>query len=177
MDNMLTELKKYAEQLLMHAKVINAARNQVWWLRLQLWLCALILIAAACGVTWKLTRGDELFTALPLLAIIPVFFIISYATASRERALRKDLRRVFEKTHEVELMSKDVREELERQWSTVEQHTAGTIERFGLFAFPTLNAREVKVQEDICKKEVTQLLTQVHKMLVRQKGEQPASDA
>lgn len=171
MDNMLTELKKYAEQLLMHAKVIHAARNQVWWLRLQLWLFVLIVIAAASGVAWKLTKGDELFTALPLLLLLPAFLLISWVLSSRQRTITAELRRVFEKTHEVEVMTKDAREELERQWSTVEQHTVSTIERFGLFSFPSLNKRETQVLEEICKRDVTQLLTQVHKMLAKQKSE------
>lgn len=171
MDNMLTELKKYGEQLLMHAKVINAARNQVWWLRLQLWLVVFIVIAAASAVAWKLTKGDELFTALPLLILLPAFLLISWMLSSRQRALIHDLRRVFEKTHEVEVMTKDAREELERQWSTVEQHTVSTIERFGLFAFPTLSKREVQVLDEICRRDVTSLLTQVHKMLSKQKSE------
>lgn len=171
MDNMLTELKKYAEQLLMHAKVINAARSQVWWLRLQLWLFVLVLIAAASAVCWKLTKGDELFTALPLLILLPAFFFINWTLNNRQRTLTRELRRVFEKTHEVEMMSKDAREELERQWGTVEQHTMSTIDRFGLFAFPTLSKRETQVLDEICRRDVTSLLTQVHKMLVKQKGE------
>lgn len=167
---MLTETKKYTEQLLMHAKVITAARNQLWWLRLQLWLVALVLIGAAIGITWKLTK-DELFTSLPLIALLPAFFIITWALSSRERSITRDLRRVFEKTHEIELMSRDAREEHERQWSTVEQHTVSTIERFGLLSFPTLSKRDAQMLDQIYKKDITALLTQVHKMLVKQRGE------
>jgi hypothetical protein len=191
MDNMITELRKYAEQLLLHAKVISSARSQLFWYivslsllcdscrtdllpryRMQLYVFLLLVTAAAAAGLWKYFQGDMYMTAAASVVLVIGFFIVGQFVKSREKHVVKHLRRHFEQSHELELLSKDQREELERMYDAVEPSTRERIERFGLLAFPSLRNHEIVTLEDIVQRNSTQLLTVVHKQLTRApKGE------
>jgi GTPase Era involved in 16S rRNA processing len=170
MDNMITELRKYAEQLLVHAKVISSARNQLWWYRLRIWLTLLLVVGACFGAAWHYQRHalDHIaLFALPLVALVIFGFLNLQLVAWREKVIVSELHSHFEKAHEMELLSRDQKEELERLWEGIQSTTLSTIQRFGLLSFPSIRKAEVATLDEIVQKRTTQLLTTVHNNLIK----------
>jgi hypothetical protein len=168
MDNMLTELKRYSEQMLVHAKVVHAARSQVWWYRLQLWSGLLVLVGAVGALLYRFYTHEYGLWAVLAAGFFFGVLLVRTLVRWRDADVVSHLNAIFERVHALELLTKDQRDELERTCASsrcslqplllcelilsifpfvvgdaTQPTTLNAIERFGLLSFPSLHQTEI----------------------------------
>ncbi|KAL6064349.1 putative EH-domain containing protein [Balamuthia mandrillaris] len=185
-DNMITELRKHTEHLLIHSQVISAARNKLWYTRLQYWVLLFLfcLFSAAFSFQFGLVVKGTPLPSLrlvddilydPTLFFFPVMlalaslwiglsFIIPMRLRIRETELISNLGSIFEEVFSKELMS--TRDEYYKSlWKTVAPTTEYCATKFGLLSLPSLKRTEKQRLEAILATEVEAMLHRVHTTL------------
>lgn len=59
---------------------MTAARKQVWWFRLNVWLCLLLLVGALCFLVYCFAPQDYFLWAIPVLSL---YLSLSFVCPSR----------------------------------------------------------------------------------------------
>jgi len=155
-DNLITELKKYAEHLLIHVKVVSEAKNRLWWFQLQLWLILLLFTFVGGTVIYRLTF-DPVLSFAPLVILIVGYFAINKIVAKREKSIVDNLFIIFEKMYSQDLVS-DKKDNLLRVWEEVHPVIKFTVERTSLLSFSTVRKSELSLLENIIRTKVPALL-------------------
>jgi hypothetical protein len=167
-DNVITDMQVYAENLMLHARVISAARNELWWWRLRVLLLLAVTIGATAAGAWF--GADDLGTRLRLLLVPVLILFLALIIYPRFRRAREteltapgNLRRTFEQLYVKELMS-DEEEYYERTWSHASPGVENVVRKFPLLSFPSLTAANTKALVG-AKDAVQELLEKVQKSL------------
>jgi len=180
-DNMVTELKRYIEHLLLHAQVAGTARNRQWWLRVKCWFGLLFFTIFTAFLLFQFNvspgqglRGGSTLEIvqdilLPLMGSLFVLlagacFFVPHLLAKAEKEALANLLTIFETVYAKELMgsSEDYYRGL---WTVVHPTTKFTIEKFGLLSFPTLTRKQHAQLHYIMTNEVEHMLDRVHTTL------------
>ncbi len=157
-DNVITDMKVHAENLMLHARVISAAR---------LFMLLLALGGAAAGAWFG---AEELGTRLRLALAPLLLLLLALLLYPRYRRMREaelvtpaHLRHTFEHIYVKELLS-DEEEYFERTWSHASPGLENVVRKFPLLSFPSITSANVKALVG-AKDAVQELLEKVHKSL------------
>lgn len=181
-DNMITELKRYIEHLLMHAQVISAARNRLWWARIKWWVGLVFFAFFTTFLVFHFNFDPSLRRAslldvlvdpyagvLPLMVGLLVLLVggtllIPHLLANAEKEMLNNLHPLFETAYAKELMgaSGDYYRGL---WEVVRPTSRFAIEKFGLLSFPSLSRKQQAQLHHIMTHEVEEMLDRVHTTL------------
>eukprot|EP01089_Gocevia_fonbrunei_P009420 TRINITY_DN21715_c0_g1_i1.p1 TRINITY_DN21715_c0_g1~~TRINITY_DN21715_c0_g1_i1.p1 ORF type:complete len:532 (-),score=127.88 TRINITY_DN21715_c0_g1_i1:24-1619(-) len=187
-DNLITELKKHGEQLLLHSQVISEVKKAVWWERLKWVLIYLFISVLALLLLLRLNFGSNSYLKrqyeeggivdmflgadintfiLPLMGLL--FFVIASAVwfvpasiKKKERELRKNLDEVFEKLYAKQLLDSDHKDYYESLWDVVQPTTKSTLEKFPALSFKQLTKKQKASLDEIVFNEVENMLDLVH---------------
>ncbi len=165
-DNVITDMKVHAENLLLHARVISAARNELWWWRTRALFT--VFVALAVSVALVLLVSDEPGVRLRLAALPVVVLLVSLVLYPRYRRQAEaqfttpaHLRGKFEQLYAAELLS-DEEEIYERTWASSSTGIENVVRKFPLLSFPSsVNIKALSGARDA----VQELLEKVHKSL------------
>lgn len=161
LDNMITELKKYTDGLIIHSQVLNRARSRLWYYRLQLWLLWLLAAGLIGGVAFYFTQ-DPLIAASSVFVFFIGLLVTYKMVHSKEHKLIRKLDHTFDELFE------DVSEEqndVRQMWEAIRPITETTAKRHGLLSFPSLTRRQRAKMASIVDERVPYLLNQVHTTL------------
>lgn len=172
-DNMVTELRRHCEHLLMHARLLASLRNEYWWWRVSWLLTWVLLVAGSAGLLGFLALHNP-GTALLMQAavVVPLALLVlalvvhpRLARATHTQLTRPEyVRTTFERLYSRQLMS-DSTDIYERAYAVVSEGVTSVAQKFGLTEFPNIKASHIADLEMVRDKHVQQLLERVHKSI------------
>jgi GTP-binding protein EngB required for normal cell division len=170
-DNLVTQLEDHARRLLVHVKVIDAARRSLKRSRLELWalLAAIVLFGGLAGYVSLLAQAKPwlsaaLFGTAALIAWAGGFVVRSRLKTQASQLLA-GLSDLFERTHARELLVRERVDDLRALWTQVHARTRQTLEKVGVLAFPRLGSGERRRLEHALEKEIPELRAKLHREL------------
>jgi hypothetical protein len=170
-DNLVTQLEEHGNRLLVHARVIDEAGRRLRRFRMKLWSMLIVAILAV-GLAGAITIGMHqpwwvsaiVFGSGALLAYIGAFIIRGLVRSQSEQII-EGLTGVFEHLFARELLVRDRVDDLRALWAKVQPRVRQTLEKVGIFAFPSLARDERARLTDALEKEVPELRRRLHREL------------
>lgn len=153
-ENLLTHTSHHAEDLRMHARIVDRAKREYRRFRTRSWLLVLdVLLLGAAVTAFFLAQNNPDYAiiagiATGILALTSALFARTILRR-KERAILTRLDDFFEEVYRRELVISDRPESLVDRWSHVKPVTQRIVGNLGLRHFPKLRKKELR-QLDAC---------------------------
>eukprot|EP01126_Amoeba_proteus_P023550 TRINITY_DN2365_c0_g2_i11.p1 TRINITY_DN2365_c0_g2~~TRINITY_DN2365_c0_g2_i11.p1 ORF type:complete len:304 (+),score=62.15 TRINITY_DN2365_c0_g2_i11:983-1894(+) len=171
-DNIVTELKRHTEHLLLHARIISAVRNEMWWWRLWTVFGMFLVVMLSVGLLaylYLLHKPRDhyelgLMVSMPIIVTLFCVFLYPLLRRAQHSSLItvEHLRKTFETIYATELLSAEC-DVYERSWSATNAMILNVINKFGLLSFPSISKREILSLEQVRDKHVQEMLDEIHR--------------
>lgn len=178
-DNVLTQVKTFAERLRLHATVIDVAARDLRRYRMKLWgvLALLVLLIAAAGAV-SIANGANLQGAILLVAAALAggggFLASRNLILREEKHSLAQLDETFERLYARDFV-RDRSDNLRALWEMVRPRVRETAGRLGLHTFRKLRKDDLARLNQIIDDEIPSLRSELHRSLAKQSTDSPGT--
>jgi hypothetical protein len=167
-DNVLTRLHDHARKLRMQARVFSSAARSVRNIRLQflaIGFLAFLVGLAGAWLTYKLEQSWYISLAVVgggLFVGVATHYFGRWQAKVRSREFETGLTGVFESVYYKDLALSGGADDLRAQWMSVKDRALKALKTVGLHTIRPLSSAEEARIEDIIKKKIPSLRSEVH---------------